>query len=260
MKQLTTAQINSMRYAGQVLAGAFTCIKQNLRAGMTTLQVDKLAEDYILAHNCYPCFKGVYGYQFTCNTSVNDEIIHGIPTGRVLREGDIITVDCGAGFNGICTDACRTFAVGKISPEAEALINVTRNCFYKAFEKVKPGAEATIVGKTIENYINNVGGYSILEDYFGHGIGKKLHEDPLIPNYVVRDSRLKQAVRKKFQANTAICIEPMIFQGDSNDTMVAADGWTVISTSGALSAHYENTILITNNGAEILTNADEINS
>lgn len=260
MKQLTAAQINNMRYAGQVLAGAFACVRKNLKAGMTTLEVDKLAEDYILAHHCYPCFKGTYGYKFACNTSVNEEIIHGIPTGKVLHDGDIITVDCGAGFNGICTDACRTFPVGKISPEAEKLIEVTRNCFYKAVEKVAPGVEATIVGKTIENYLDKIGGYSILEDYFGHGIGKKLHEDPLIPNYIVHDSRLKQAVRKKFQANTAICIEPMIFRGDSNDTMVAADGWTVISTTGALSAHYENTILITDKGLEILTNADEINS
>ena len=257
MKQLTAAQINNMRYAGKVLAGVFTHIRQNLRAGMTTADVDKMAEDYIVAHNCYPCFKGVYGYKYTCNTSVNEEIIHGIPTKKVLHEGDILTVDCGAGFNGICTDACRTFPVGKISADAQQLIEVTRNCFYRALEKVKVGAEATIVGKTIENYINGVGGYSILEDYFGHGIGKSLHEDPLIPNYIVRNARLEREVRKKFQANTAICIEPMIFQGDSNATKVASDGWTVISTSGALSAHYENTILLTDKGVEVLTNGDE---
>ena len=257
MKQLTTAQINNMRYAGKVLAGVFAHIRKNLHAGMTTRDVDKMAEDYIIANHCYPCFKGVYDYQYACNTSVNEEIIHGIPTDKVLHEGDIITVDCGAGFNGICTDACRTFPVGKISTEAQELINVTRNCFYRALEHIKPGVEATIVGKTIENYITKIGGYSILEDYFGHGIGKRLHEDPLIPNYVVHNARLQQEVRKKFQANTAICIEPMIFHGENNTVRVAPDGWTVISTVGALSAHYENTILITERGAEVLTNSDE---
>lgn len=257
MKQLTAAQISNMRYAGKVLAGTFKFVRQNLRAGMTTREVDKMAEDYILAHNCYPCFKGVYDYQYACNTSVNEEIIHGIPTDKVLHEGDIITVDCGAGFNGICTDACRTFAVGKISDEAQELINVTRNCFYKALAKMKPGVEVAVVGKTIEGYIKEIGGYSILEDYCGHGIGKKLHEDPLIPNYIVHGSGLQQHVRKKFQPNTAVCVEPMIFRGNSNAVKVAPDGWTVISTRGELSAHYENTILITAQGVEVLTNSDE---
>lgn len=257
MKQLTAAQIANMRHAGKVLADTFIHIRQNLHAGMTTREVDKIAEDYILSRQCYPCFKGVYDYQYACNTSVNDEIIHGMPSNKVLHEGDILTVDCGVGFNGICTDACRTFAVGKISAEAQELINVTRNCFYRAVEKIRPGAEVSVVGKTIESYIDRIGGYSILENYCGHGIGKNLHEDPLIPNYVVRNSGLLQHVRKKFQSNTAICVEPMIFHGENNKVKVAADGWTVISTTGALSAHYENTILITANGVEILTNSDE---
>jgi len=174
-----------------------------------------------------------------------------------LNDGDIITVDCGAGFNGICTDACRTFAVGKISEQAQELINVTRNCFYRAVEKIKPGIEVAIVGKTIENYIDKLGNYSILENYCGHGIGKNLHEDPLIPNYIVHNSSLQQHTRKKFQMNTAVCIEPMIFQSKNNKVKVAPDGWTVISTDGALSAHYENTVLVTANGVEILTNSDE---
>ncbi len=257
MKQLTAAQISHMRYAGKVLAETFKFIRQNLHAGMTTREVDKMAEDFIVAHHCYPCFKGVYDYQYTCNTSVNEEIIHGIPTDKVLNEGDIITVDCGAGFNGICTDACRTFPVGKISNEAQELINVTRNCFYRALDKIKPGTEVAVVGKTIETYIKSIGNYSILEDYCGHGIGKNLHEDPLIPNYIVRNSNLQQHVRKKFQPNTAVCVEPMIFHGKSNAVKIAPDGWTVISTRGELSAHYENTILITTQGAEVLTNSDE---
>ncbi len=257
MKQLTAAQISNMRHAGKVLADTFTHIRQNLCAGMTTRDVDKMAEDYILSRHCYPCFKGVYDYQYACNTSVNEEIIHGIPTDKVLHEGDIITVDCGVGFNGVCTDACRTFPVGKISPQAQELINVTRNCFYRALDKIKPGAEVAVVGKTIQNYIDGLGNYSILEDYCGHGIGKNLHEDPLIPNYVVRNSGLLQHVRKKFQANTAVCIEPMIFQSENNSVKVAPDGWTVVSTDGSLSAHYENTVLITANGVEVLTNSDE---
>lgn len=257
MKQLTAAQISNMRYAGKVLADTFSYIRQNLHAGMTTHDVDQMAEKFILAHNCYPCFKGVYDYPYTCNTSVNEEIIHGMPSDKVLHDGDIITVDCGAGFNGICTDACRTFPVGNITPEAKELIDVTRNCFYRALDKIKPGVEVAIVGKTIENYIDSLGNYSILEDYCGHGIGKNLHEDPLIPNYIVRNSGLQQHVRKKFQTNTAVCVEPMIFRGNSNKVKVAPDGWTVISAKGELSAHYENTILVTERGVEVLTNSDE---
>jgi methionyl aminopeptidase len=254
MKILSDAQINNMRYAGGVLSGALNAVREQLRAGITTAEVDRIAEQYIVAHDCTPCFKGVYGYKFACNTSVNDEIIHGVPSNdRVLQEGDIITVDTGAGFGGICTDACRTFGVGGISAEATELIAITKNCFEKAFDKVRVGAEVSVVGKTIEEYLGSVGGYSILENYFGHGIGKNLHEDPLIPNYVSRHPRIRAEVRKKFCPNTAICIEPMIFHG-GNKVKVAADGWTVISVNGALSAHYENTILITKNGAEILTN------
>jgi methionyl aminopeptidase len=254
MKQLTEAQINSMRYAGGVLSGALNAVRENLRAGISTYDVDQIAERFILEHDCTPCFKGVYGYKFACNTSVNDEIIHGIPSkDRILQAGDIITIDCGAGFNGICTDACRTFAVGEISAEAQELINVTKTCFEKAFSMVRIGAEASVVGATIEEYINGIGGYSILENYFGHGIGKNLHEDPMIPNYVVRCPKLRAAVRKRFAENTAICIEPMIFHGD-NKVYTAKDGWAVISRNGHLSAHYENTILITKNGIEILTN------
>jgi methionyl aminopeptidase len=253
VKILNDAQINNMRYAGGVLSGALNAVRLGLRAGMTTAEVDRIAEEYIVEHDCTPCFKGVYGYKFACNTSVNDEIIHGMPSkNKVLGSGDIITVDCGAGFNGICTDACRTFAVGEISAEAEELIAVTKECFERAFRAVHAGAEVAVVCKTITKYLDSIGGYSILEDFFGHGIGKNLHEDPLIPNYVPRHPRLRAEIRKKFLPNTAICIEPMIFHG-GNRTKIARDGWTVISVDGCLSAHYENTILITKNGTEILT-------
>jgi len=253
VKVLSDAQIHNMRYAGGVLSGALNAVKEKLTAGMTTAEVDSIAERFILDHNCTPCFKGVYGYKFACNTSINDDIIHGMPSkDRVLHDGDIITVDCGAGFNGICTDACRTFGVGKISKEAETLIAVTKNCFDRAVKNIHAGVEVAVVGKTIEAYLNEIGGYSILENYFGHGIGKGLHEDPMIPNYVVQHSKLRAEVRKKFIANTAICIEPMIFHG-GNSVKVAKDGWTVVSTRGNLSAHYENTMIVTKNGVEILT-------
>ena len=253
MRVLSDAAINSMRYAGGVLSGALNAVRTGLRAGMTTAEVDQIAEKYITEHNCTPCFKGVYGYKFACNTSINEEIIHGVPSpARVLREGDIITVDAGAGFGGICTDACRTFAVGKVSAEAKELISVTQNCFARAAAAVHAGAEVAVVGRAITEYLKGIGGYSVLEEYFGHGIGKTLHEDPLIPNYIPQNSRLRAEARKKFLANTAICIEPMVLHG-GNKTKLARDGWTVISAEGALSAHYENTILITKNGTEILT-------
>ncbi len=255
MKQLTDAEMNNMRHAGKVLAGALKTVETNLRAGMTTLDLDKMAEEYILSNGCVPCFKGLYGYKFTINASVNDEIIHGLPSNdKVLNEGDIVKIDCGTSFNGICTDAARTFGVGKISNEAKEIIQVTKTCFDLAVQKISTANEVSIIGKTIENYIKGLENYSILENYFGHGIGRKVHEDPLIPNYVIKnDTKLSKFLRTKFQTNTAVCIEPMILASKNNNVKVKKDGWTVVSSNGALTGHYENTVLITNKGIEILT-------
>jgi methionyl aminopeptidase len=243
-----------MRYAGDVLSGALNEVKKNLRAGITTYDVDQIAEKYILNHNCTPCFKGVYDYKYASNTSINEEIIHGMPNQhRVLADGDIISVDCGAGYNGICTDACRTFAVGEISQKAHEVINVTKECFTRATAKIRIGEVVGVVGETIEKYIKSLSGYSILENYFGHGIGKKLHEDPLIANYVSHYPQICRMAKTKICENTAICIEPMIIQSSNNKVTVGKDGWTVAAADGSLSAHYENTILITKKGAEILT-------
>ncbi|MDR0383930.1 MAG: type I methionyl aminopeptidase [Christensenellaceae bacterium] len=252
MKQLNDAQMNNMRYAGDVLSGALLAVKNAIREGVTTAELNQTAEDYIVKRNCIPAFKGLYGYQFCCNTSVNDEIIHGLPSQRTLREGDIVTVDCGVKYNGMNTDACRTFGVGKISKDAEDLIDVTKKCFEMAFNAVKVGVDAGIVGRTIEGFLP--GGYSVLHNFFGHGIGKVVHDDPLIANYIPKEPDVKQKLRVKFLMNTAICIEPMIILGNDNQYYIDKDKWTVITKNGAISAHYENTILFTKKGKEILTN------
>jgi methionyl aminopeptidase len=241
-----------MRYAGEVLSGALFAVKNAIKVGITTLELDTIAEQYILSHNCKPAFKGLYGYKFTTNTSVNEEIIHGLPGERTLQNGDIISVDCGATYNGINTDACRTFAVGTISKTAENLITTTQECFNIARNQVKIGAPASVVGVAIEKFLPKE--YSILHNYFGHGIGKVVHDDPLIAHYIPKELPIKQALKMKFLENTAICIEPMILLGADNSFKTAKDKWTIVSQSGNITAHYENTILITKHGTEILTN------
>jgi methionyl aminopeptidase len=218
------------------------------------MQIEELADKFIKDNDCNPCFKGLHGYKYATCISVNEQIVHGMPrTDKVLNEGDIVSVDVGAGYNGMNTDACRTFGVGKISDEAQRLIDETRNSFFEAVKVVKAGALFGAISEAVEGYIKKNTPYSILENYFGHGIGKEVHLDPLIPNYKPNHPRLLTDARKKMVENTAICIEPMILAG-KKDVKTAKDGWTVVSVDGKLTAHYENTVLITKNGAEILTN------
>lgn len=239
------SEIEKMKVAGKVTYGALKAVKAAIRPGVTTLQLDKVAEEYIRAQGCIPAFKGYGGFPGTICASINDEIIHGIPDHRELKEGDILCVDVGAIYQGYHGDAARTFGVGKISAEAERLIAVTRESFFQALAFAKEGYRISDISRAVQEYVEK-NGFSVLRDYCGHGIGAKMHEDPEIPNYISnhRGIRLRPGV--------TIAVEPMVCQGEK-EYYVTDNDWTVCTRDGKLGAHYENTILITDGEPLLLT-------
>ncbi|WP_461613796.1 type I methionyl aminopeptidase [Clostridium sp. Marseille-QA1073] len=238
-------EIEYMRNAGKVVADTLATIEAVIKPGITTAEINKLAEEFILEQGAKPSFKGYGGFPASICASVNDEVIHGIPDNRVLQEGDIISVDCGAVLNGFHGDAARTFPVGKISKEAEELIRVTKECFFKGVEKAKVDNRLTDISAAIQIYAESFG-YSVVRDFVGHGIGKSMHEDPQVPNYGIAGRG------PKLSHGMVLAIEPMINIGKFN-VKVKPNGWTVVTSDGSLSAHYENTVAILNSGPEILT-------
>ncbi|HCQ89175.1 MAG TPA: type I methionyl aminopeptidase [Clostridium sp.] len=238
-------EIEYMRNAGKVVADTLATIEAVIKPGITTAEINKLAEEFILKQGAKPSFKGYGGFPASICASVNDEVIHGIPDNRVLQEGDIISVDCGAVLNGFHGDAARTFPVGKISKEAEELIRVTKECFFKGVEKAKVNNRLTDISAAIQIYAESFG-YSVVRDFVGHGIGKSMHEDPQVPNYGTAGRG------PKLSHGMVLAIEPMINIGKFN-VKVKPNGWTVVTSDGSLSAHYENTVAILNSGPEILT-------
>ncbi|ARC83699.1 methionine aminopeptidase, type I [Clostridium argentinense CDC 2741] len=238
-------EIEYMRNAGKVVADTLATIEAVIKPGITTAEINKLAEEFILEQGAKPSFKGYGGFPASICASVNDEVIHGIPDNRVLQEGDIISVDCGAVLNGFHGDAARTFPVGKISKEAEELIRVTKECFFKGVEKAKVNNRLTDISAAVQIYAESFG-YSVVRDFVGHGIGKSMHEDPQVPNYGTAGRG------PKLSHGMVLAIEPMINIGKFN-VKVKPNGWTVVTSDGSLSAHYENTVAILNSGPEILT-------
>ena len=239
-------QIDKMREACRITKGALDVIAENIRPGISTAQLDKLAHDYILSQGAKPNFLHYNGYPASICASVNDQVVHGIPHKNIiLREGDIVGVDLGAVKDGFHGDAARTFAVGEISAEAEKLIKVTRESFFEGVKYLKHGAKLGDVSYAIQSYVEKHG-YSVVRDLVGHGIGQSLHEDPQVPNF----GRAGRGV--KLSAGMTLAIEPMVNAG-AYDVEVLDDDWTVVTADGSLSAHYENTVLITKDGYEILT-------
>ena len=245
MKVKSDTELEYMRSAGKVVAETLAMIEKVIKPGITTGELDRLAEEFIRSQGAIPSFKGYGGFPGSLCTSVNEVVIHGIPGNRVLAEGDIISVDCGAILNGYHGDAARTFPVGCISKEAQHLINVTKESFFKGIEKAVVGNRLTDISAAIQKYAESYG-YSVVRDFVGHGIGTSMHEDPQVPNYGTagRGPKLVHGV--------VLAIEPMINMGNYK-VKIMPDGWTVVTTDGKLSAHYENTIAITNSGVEILT-------
>lgn len=239
-------EIELMREAGRLLALVHDELGKAIEPGMSTKQVDELGEKLIRGFGCVPNFLHYNGYPASICVSVNNEVVHGIPKkDRILREGDIVSLDAGLIYKGYHSDAARTHAVGKISPEAQKLIDVTRQSFFEGIKMAKEGYHLYDISAAIDAYVSRFG-YGIVKDLVGHGIGTSLHEDPQIPNFAQR----RRGVR--LQAGMTLAIEPMINAGGWEVNFLN-DGWTVVTRDGSLSAHYENTVLVTDGEPEILT-------
>lgn len=239
-------EIELMKAAGRVVYETLKLIEENVKPDVTTRELDKIAENYIRSQGCIPSFKNYGGFPASICASVNSEIIHGFPSDSPLKEGDVLCVDVGACYKGYHGDAARTFGVGNISDNAKKLIDVTRQSFFEGIKFAGEGYRISDISRAVQTYAEE-NGFSVLRDFCGHGLGRELHEDPEIPNYVTSNQR---GIR--IRPGMCLAIEPMIFEGEK-DYYVADNDWTVLSVDGSLGAHYENSVLVTNNGPYLLT-------
>ena len=239
-------EIQLMREAGKILSETHERLEELIEPGITTGELNRKGDEIIRSYGCIPSFLNYEGYPASICTSVNDEVVHGIPNKkRVLHEGDIVSIDAGVIRHGFQSDAARTWAVGKISPEAEKLIEVTRQCFFEGIKYAVAGNHLNDICGHIQDYAENFG-YGVVRDLVGHGIGTKMHEDPEIPNFRMNRKGIL------LKPGMTLAIEPMINMGRA-DVAWTEDEWTVVTDDGSLSAHYENTILITDGEPEILS-------
>ncbi len=244
-------EIELMREAGRILAITHHELSKEVKAGMTTKDVDRLGETIIRDHGCVPSFLNYCGYPASICVSVNDEVVHGIPNDkRIIQDGDIVSLDAGVIYKGYHSDAARTLMIGEVSKEAEKLVQVTRQSFFEGLKYAKAGYHLSDIGRAIQDYVET-NGFSVVRDLVGHGIGKKLHEKPNVPNFV----NGKKGPRLK--AGMTLAVEPMVNAG-AYDVEWMDDDWTVVTCDGSLSAHYENTILITEGEPVILSKAEGI--
>jgi methionyl aminopeptidase len=245
----TPAQIEKMRAAGLVVGETLELLRSSVRAGITTGELDRIAEDKIRSSGATPSFKGYHGFPGSICASVNDEVVHGIPGDRVLADGDVVSIDCGAIVDGWHGDAAVTVAVGAVDPQALELMRVTEEAMWRGIAAAALGGRVTDISHAVEAYIRSQGGYGILEDYVGHGIGSAMHQPPNVPNYG-RPGRGPKLVE-----GLALAVEPMVVLGDqANHTL--ADDWTVVTDDGSVAAHFENTFTLTPDGAWVLTALD----
>ena len=238
-------EIDLMRKAGEIVALAHQAVAEVLRPGITTGELDRIVEKVIRDHQATPSFKGYNGFPAAICASVNEVLVHGFPSKYALKEGDIISVDIGACYKGYHGDSAWTYAVGEVSEEAKHLMEVTKQSLYEGLKMVKAGVHLSDISNTIGEYVYSYG-YSVPYEYTGHGIGANLHEDPAIPNYGPKG---KGPILK---AGMTLAIEPMVHRGKPF-TKVLDDDWTVVTKDGSLAAHYEHTVLVTEEGYEILT-------
>ena len=246
----TDDQIELMRQSGHLLAKVHEELHQAIHPGMSTLDIDTIGEKLIRQMGGIPNFKNYEGYPASICVSVNDEVVHGIPHAEhILQEGDIVSLDAGLIYKGWHSDAARTWGVGMIAPEAQQLIDVTKQSFFEGIKMAKAGNRLFDISKAIDAYVTP-DGYGIVRELTGHGIGQHLHEDPMIPNY----RQLRRGV--KLEKGMTLAVEPMINLG-SREVGWMDDDWTVVTYDGSISAHYENTIAITDGEPEILTLLDE---
>ena len=238
-------EIEFMRDAGEISAHALALVGQAVRPGITTKQLDDIARRYIEKCGAVPSFLNYGGYPATACVSVNDEVVHGIPGARVLKDGDIVSIDLGAVYKGYHGDNAKTFAVGNISEDAKRLIEVTEKSFYAGMEAFVAKKRVSNISAAVQKTAESAG-FSVVRELVGHGIGQQLHEDPNVPNFVSasKGERLREGM--------VLAIEPMINMG-ARQTYTLADGWTVCTKDGSLSSHYEHTVALTSGGPEILT-------
>lgn len=238
-------EIKKMAQSCRIVAQTLQYLGEKVKPGITTREIERLADDYIRANDAVPAFKGYRGYPASICTSVNNEVIHGIPSDTVLREGDILGVDLGVYKNGFYGDAAYTFPVGRIRPEVETLLRVTEEALYIGIENAKPDNRVSDISHSIQNHAE-AHGFSVVRAFVGHGIGRELHEDPQVPNFGPpgRGPRLRPGM--------TVAIEPMVNEG-SHEVAILDDGWTAVTLDGKLSAHFEHTVLVTTEKPRILT-------
>jgi len=238
-------EIASMKISGEITGGALKAVSAVIRPGITTKEIDRVVHDYIVSHGAKPSFLGYGGFPGSACVSVNDEVIHGIPGSRVVKDGDLVKVDVGAYIGGFHGDAAATFAVGEISQQARALMDVTRQSFYEGIKYAKVGYRISDISHAIQAYAESHG-CGVIRNYIGHGIGRQLHEDPEVPNHG------KPGHGPRLMPGMTIAIEPMITAG-SYDVYVLDDDWTVVTSDHSLAAHYEHSVLITTGEPVLLT-------
>ena len=241
-------EIESMRQACRITAAARALAGEMVRPGVSTKEIDKAVHDYIVSQGAKPSFLGYHGFPASACISVNSTVIHGIPGGYVLQEGDIVSIDVGAFYKGFHGDCAATFPCGAVSAEAQKLIDVTKQSFYEGIRFAKRGHRVSDISHAIQTYVES-NGFSVVRSFVGHGVGAQLHEEPEVPNFGAagRGPRLLPGM--------TIAVEPMVNEG-VYDVRVLRDGWTTVTADGKLSAHYENTVLITDGEPEILTVAE----
>jgi len=242
----SAAELERMREAGRLVGEVLSELAAHVAPGVTTADLDELAEKRIRRAGATPAFKGYHGYPATICASVNEEVIHGIPSGRrILNEGDVISIDVGASLDGYFGDSAITLAVGQVSEEAATLLRVTEESLYKAIDCVRPGARISDIGHAVQHHVEAYG-FSVVREFVGHGIGQRMHEEPQVPNYGEpgRGPRLAEGM--------VLAIEPMVNAGKPA-VKVLADGWTAVTRDGGLSAHFEHTVAVTADGPWILT-------
>ncbi len=242
-------EIDCMKRAGCIAASALAAAGRSVQEGITTAELDRFIHSYIKKRGAIPTFLGYGGFPGSACISVNDQVIHGIPGKRVLQNGDLVKIDVGATIDGYVADCANTFVVGECSPDATKLIEVTRQSFYEGIAQAQVGNRISDISHAIQTYVEQ-NGFSVVRDFVGHGVGSELHEDPEVPNFGLpgKGARLS--------AGMTLAVEPMVNQG-THFVRVLDDGWTVLTRDGKLSAHYENSFVITENGPVILTVPDE---
>jgi methionyl aminopeptidase len=243
----TERELEIMREAGRIVALTHQELQKYITPGITTKELDVIAEKFIRSCNAIPSFKGYNGFRGSICVSVNEELVHGLPGDRVLREGDIISIDIGAKYNGYHGDSAWTYPVGEISDETQRLLDVTEESLYKGLKEAKPGDRLSNISHAIQTYVEERN-FSVVREYVGHGVGQDLHEDPQIPHYGPpnKGPRLKPGM--------VLAIEPMVNAG-TRYVKTLADDWTVVTVDGKVCAHFEHTVAITETGYEILTKA-----